>query len=169
MGWRPALIPTNTLACGNILEQLLGDRTQMATARKAAEEGDKAALETALLRAARLNPALSPGQWRTVAHDGVIAPGTWRARRVRGGDVVLVAVMSALRDGRVAREVRQDPKRAAWLMFGDGPHACLGAQIAMIQLVEIFAVLLRLPGLARGERKPTGRCSAPVRSQRAST
>lgn len=148
LGLATALIPTNTLACGNILEQLLGDRTLMAAARMAAEKGDKAALETALLQAARLNPALSPGQWRTVAHDGVIAPGTWRARRVRGGDVVLVAVMSALRDGRVAPEVRKDPKRAAWLMFGDGPHACLGAQIAMTQLVEIFAVLLRLPGLA---------------------
>ncbi len=161
LGLATALIPTNTLACGNILEQLLSDRTLMATARKAAAKGDKAGLENALLQAARLNPALSPGQWRTVAHDGVIAPGSWRARRVRSGDVVLVAVMSALRDGRVAPEVRQDPKRAAWLMFGDGPHACLGAQIAMIQLVEIFAVLLRLPGLspaidADGEMFRTG-------------
>ncbi len=149
LGLATALIPTNTLACGNILEQLLDDPGLMATARLAATKGDKAALEVALLQAARLNPALSPGQWRSVGRDGVIAPKTWRARRVRNGDVILVAVMSALRDGRVAREVRQDPRRAAWLMFGDGPHACLGAQIAITQLVEIFAVLLRLPDLAR--------------------
>ncbi|MEG3145296.1 Dyp-type peroxidase [Sphingomonas sp. RT2P30] len=148
IGLATALIPTNTLACGNILEQLLSDPSMMAAAKKAASSGDKPGLEKVLLQAARLNPALSPGQWRRAAHEGVIAKGEWHARRVREGDVILVAVMSALRDGRVAAKVRNDPRQAAWLMFGDGPHACLGARVAMTQLVEIFAVLLRLPGLA---------------------
>ena len=147
IGLATALIPTNTLACGNLLEQLLGDPTLMAEATEAARKGKKDLLENALLKAVRLNPALSPGQWRTVARDGVIAKGRWRARKVRKDDIVLVAVASALRDGRVAPEVRNDPRRAAWLMFGDGPHACLGAQVAMTQLVEMFAVLLRLEGL----------------------
>lgn len=147
IGLTTALIPTTTLACGNILEELLDNPRLLAAATHAAEVGDKNALELALLKAARRNPALSPGQWRSVGRDGTIAAGTWRAREVHDGDIVLVAVMSALRDGRVPIKTDDDLRRAAWLMFGDGPHICLGAQIAMTQMVEIFAVLLRQPRL----------------------
>ena len=112
LGLATALIPTNTLACGNILEQLLGDRTLMAAARKAAEKGDKAALETALLQAARLNPALSPGQWR----DG-------RARwRDRAGNVA-----GAARPRRRRRPRRGHvgaPRRARRAGGAEGSEAC---------------------------------------------
>ncbi|UVO54917.1 Dyp-type peroxidase domain-containing protein [Sphingomonas sp. SUN039] len=161
IGLTTALIPTVTLACGNILEELIDNPRLMAAAIKAARANDREALKLALLKAARRNPALSPGQWRSVGQDATIAAGSWRARKVRKSDIVLVAVMSALRDGRVPMETDEDIARAAWLMFGDGPHVCLGAEIAMTQMVEIFAVLLRRDGLGTapdrdGEMMRTG-------------
>ena len=146
-----AFTPTNTLAAGNMLEVLLDDPRMYDEARRAAIYGDRDALCAVLLEAGRLNPALSPGIWRHAHEDGpgaTIAAGTWRERRVRPGDVLLVCVPSALRDGRIPQELRDSPERRAWMMFGSGPHDCLGAQLALAHITGVFEVLLRQPRLA---------------------
>ncbi|MBB5158879.1 cytochrome P450 [Saccharopolyspora phatthalungensis] len=71
---------------------------------------------------------------------------------IRAGEVVLPAVASANRD----EEVFDDPERLdigrerkAHLAFGHGPHHCLGAQLARMELqITIETLLARFPTLA---------------------
>ncbi|KIZ33268.1 MULTISPECIES: cytochrome P450 [Rhodopseudomonas] len=152
VGLVTGFIPTNTLAAGKILDELLRRRDVFKDAIGRARADDRDGLEAILLEAARLNPALAPGQWRYVREDGVIAHNTPRQRRVRAGDVLMVATMSALRDREVFVSpgvFRADRPNRSSLMFGDGAHACLGMHVAIAQIGEVFRVLLAQPGLRR--------------------
>jgi Dyp-type peroxidase family len=163
IGLVTGFIPTNTLAAGKILQELLRRPGAMRDAIKkargarkidetnkgkagTAENPDKQALQAILLEAARLNPALAPGQWRYAKEEAVIAPGTWRQRTVPKGSLLMVATMSALRDRRTVEapgHFRADREPSAIdLLFGDGTHACLGKHLAMAQITEIFMILL---------------------------
>ncbi len=65
--------------------------------------------------------------------------------RVRAGDKVVVSFTSANRDGAVfADPDRFDVGRSPnpHLSFGHGPHFCLGAQLARVQMRALFAALL---------------------------
>ena len=78
---------------------------------------------------------------RTATRDVDLA-GT----RIRAGDKVVVSFTSANRDERVfADPDRFDVGRAPnpHLSFGHGPHFCLGAQLARVQMRALFAELLR--------------------------
>lgn len=158
IGTLTGLIPTNSLAAGKILEELrrrpraLAEAIALAAACEnptlaADREVNRRKLFNILLEAARLNPALLPGVWRHAPKDTTIA-----GRRVRGGSVVLVGLMSALRDGRAFERAGEFwPERPgndrAWLMFGTESHECLGIWVAMEQITEIFQVLLARPGI----------------------
>jgi cytochrome P450 len=64
---------------------------------------------------------------------------------VRAGDKVVVSFASANRDGRVFAEAdRFDPTRQPnpHLTFGYGPHFCLGAHLARVQMRALFTELL---------------------------
>ena len=157
-----ALIPTNTLAAGNMLEELLRPkrRAQWREAIRLAKSGDDRGLKNLLLEAGRLRPALSPGLWRYVRKNGAIAAdaGWWRRRKVRPNDVVLAVIPSALRDRRAYphRPNGFETGRPQYpdLMFGHGPHYCIGNRLAMIQITQIFkALLAREPELATRGRK----------------
>ncbi|WP_448638214.1 cytochrome P450 [Geodermatophilus sp. URMC 63] len=107
------------------------------------------------LAALRADPALLPGaveellRWwtpvmvfrRTATTDADLA-----GVRVRAGDKVVVSFTSADRDEAVFDEpdrfdVRRSPN--PHLAFGHGPHFCLGAQLARVQVRALFAELLR--------------------------
>jgi cytochrome P450/deferrochelatase/peroxidase EfeB len=150
LGMITGFIPTNTLAAGKTLTELLRRPEIFAEARRLATASDRPGVRAIIMEAARLDSALAPGQWRVARKEAVIAPGTSRARTVPQGTVILVSTMTALRDPRrfaspnkfqVDRPVEGD------LMFGGGPHACLGRHIATEQLTEIFMVLLSQPEL----------------------
>ena len=152
MGLTTGFIPTNTLQAGRMLQALLARPQIMKTAGDMARRQDRDGLRAILIEAARLNPALFPGQWRYATKAGVIAPGTWRAKKVRPDTVLLVSTASALRDScafphpgrfQVGRTPSPD------LMFGDGPHYCLGKAIALAQITETFLVLF-----AQGRLRP---------------
>lgn len=165
MGLAVGFIPTCTLAAGNMLEVLLNDRAMMEDAQEAARTGNDGKLKAILLQAGKDSPALSPGQWRYTVRDGVIAEGTRRERFVPKGSMVLVAIMSALADPR-ADTAADDVEAASALMFGAGPHLCLGKYVAIEMIVQIFAELLSQPNLrvSRGEHGWMQRMSAfPVR------
>jgi Dyp-type peroxidase family len=139
VGMITGFIPTTTLAAGNILEELLrksnGLDAATAAAKKARSGDDPSArgqLEQLLFEAARLNPALNPGQWRYAAQDGTVTTGSG-SHRIAAGSVLLVATASAMRD-------RQSSGYE--LVFGSGVHACLGKTLAMAQITEIFEALL---------------------------
>lgn len=145
VGLATAFMPTNTLAAGNILEVLLERPRMMRRARAAARAGDKAQLRQVLLEAGAANPALSPGLWRHLPKQAAatsIGKGRRGTRSVRPGDIILVCIPSALRDHAPGERSR------AWLMFGHGPHVCLGAELALAHLTAVFAALLRRDALA---------------------
>ena len=154
VGVLTGLIPTNTLAAGKILEELLRRPDALKKATEAArcaedvDEKDNGAanphrdeLQRILFEAARLNPALAPGQFRYARKDAVI--GT---TPIAKGTVLLVSTMSGLRDKRaVPRPDEFDPTRepaGIGMMFGEGLHECLGIHLAMAQITAIFQVLL---------------------------
>ncbi|SOD81482.1 Cytochrome P450 [Streptomyces sp. Ag109_G2-15] len=83
---------------------------------------------------------------RTAAQDTELA-----GRRIRAGDKVVVFHASANRDERVfTGPDRLDLARTPnpHVSFGDGPHVCLGAHFARLQLRLLYEEVLRaLPGL----------------------
>ena len=138
VGMITGFIPTTTLAAGNIFEELLrkpdGLDAVAAAAKKARSGGDPSArdrLQQLLFEAARLNPALNPGQWRYAAEDGTVTTRSG-SHRIARGSVLLVATASAMRDQSKGYE----------LVFGSGVHACLGKTLAMAQITAIFEALL---------------------------
>ncbi|MET7288341.1 cytochrome P450 [Streptomyces sp. NPDC005573] len=82
---------------------------------------------------------------RTAAEDTELA-----GRRIRRGDKVVVFHASANRDERVfTAPDRLDLSRSPnpHVSFGDGPHVCLGAHFARLQLRQLYTEVLRtLPG-----------------------
>lgn len=150
VGLITGFIPTNTLAAGKMLDELLSRKQAWRDAIDCATRGDMPGLEAILLEAARLNPALAPGQWRYARKDGIIAHNTPRQRKVRAGSVLMVATMSALSDKRAfvsPGEFRADRPVQPDLLFGDGTHVCLGRWVATAQIAETFRVLLSQPNL----------------------
>ncbi|MFG2606150.1 cytochrome P450 [Streptomyces sp. NPDC048514] len=78
---------------------------------------------------------------RTAVRDVELA-----GRRIRAGDKVVVFHASANRDERVfAHPDRLDPGRVPnpHVSFGDGPHVCLGAHFARLQLRLLYEEVLR--------------------------
>ncbi|OLZ67425.1 cytochrome [Streptomyces sp. IMTB 2501] len=79
---------------------------------------------------------------RTAARDTELA-----GQRIRGGDKVVVFHASANRDERVfADPTRLDLARSPnpHVSFGDGPHVCLGAHFARLQLRLLYEEVLRV-------------------------
>ena len=95
---------------------------------------------------------------RTLLKDAELA-----GQRMREGDSVLLLYCSANRDEAVFDEpyaFRVDRTPNDHLTFGLGPHFCLGASLARMEIaVLVERVLARLPGLALapGERPREGR------------
>ena len=87
IGMMTGLVPTNSLAAGKMLVELLHRPAAMrdaiahaAAAETAREKGEedtarvhRSALRDLLYEAGRLSPALWPGQWRYARTDGVVA------------------------------------------------------------------------------------------------
>ncbi|MGW7346466.1 cytochrome P450 [Streptomyces sp. NPDC054854] len=91
---------------------------------------------------------------RTATHDTVLA-----GARIRAGDKVVVFHASANHDERVFTDPhRLDPARSPnpHVSFGDGPHVCLGAHFARLQLRvlhEEWRTSLPAPELAGPPRR----------------
>ncbi|WP_262503867.1 cytochrome P450 [Sphingosinithalassobacter sp. CS137] len=99
---------------------------------------------------------------------------TLRDRTIPAGEPIALVYASANRDAEVfeaADEFRLDrPNMKDSLAFGRGPHACVGAALARLELeVALDELLAAAPGFAlAGEPKPTrfpeiGALSVPVR------
>ncbi|MEU6506339.1 cytochrome P450 [Streptomyces sp. NPDC046942] len=105
----------------------------------------KIQLATAIEELLRWHPPVLSFR-RTAAHDTELA-----GRRIRAGEKVVVFHASANRDERVFAEPgRLDLARSPnpHVSFGDGPHVCLGAHFARLQLRLLHEEVLRaLPEL----------------------
>jgi len=157
VGLATGFIPTNTLAAARMLGVLLKRPEAMAAATSAALSDDLPAMRRIVLEAGRLNPALAPGQWRYCPNDTVINVNG-RMHKIAAGTTLLVSTMSAMRDPRaVSHPGKFDPDRndaegkpyEPDLLFGVGPHTCMGKHLAIEQISALFTTLLKRPGLRR--------------------
>ncbi|MCH5672366.1 cytochrome P450 [Streptomyces gilvus] len=99
----------------------------------------KAELPLAVEELLRLHPPVLTFR-RTAAQDTILA-----GRRIRAGDKVVVFHASANHDERVFTDPdRLDLARTPnpHVSFGDGPHVCLGAHFARLQLRVLYAEAL---------------------------
>ena len=78
MGMIDGFVPTNTMACGHILEMLLRKPVFMAHAQAAASADDDALLKRCLFEAMRFKP-LNPGPFRSCA-ETTLLPRVLRAQ-----------------------------------------------------------------------------------------
>ena len=100
------------------------------------------------------------GLRRTAMRDAEI-----RGRRIRAGDSVVMVYPSANRDAEVFEvpdAFRVDRYPNEHLSFGLGPHFCLGASLARMELRVVFErILSRLPDLWLDPDAPPVRGSNP--------
>jgi Dyp-type peroxidase family len=150
-------IPTNTLAAGKMLGILVKRPAAFQSAMLAAQKGPEGreALKKILLEAGRLNPTLSPGQWRYCPKAATLKVGD-KVETIPAGAVLMVSTMSAMRDRRVIdspNDFLPDRKTAdgTWqepdLLFGAGTHHCIGKFLAIEQITETFMVLFAQSGI----------------------
>lgn len=89
---------------------------------------------------------------RTATEDCVLGGAA-----IRAGDKVVVSFLSANHDETVfADPARPDPLRTPnpHLVFGYGPHFCLGAQLARMQMRALFAEVLARMGTIEADGAP---------------
>jgi cytochrome P450 len=94
---------------------------------------------------------------RTATEDSELG-----GRPIRSGDKVVVSFTSANRDEAVFREpdrfdIHRQPN--PHLVFGHGPHFCLGAHLARVQLRALFAEVLARTSALEPAGAPSFLCS----------
>ncbi len=130
------------------IEELLRRPRRLRAARAAALSGDIDSVRAYTYEAVRFNGHTS-FLARHAARDTVIAKGTKRERRIPGGSTVVLGTLSAMFDP----DAFADPdafridRGVEYLHFGSGTHQCLGLLINGVEVPELVAAVLRLPGL----------------------
>jgi cytochrome P450 len=108
--------------------------------------GDPDLIPAAVDELLRYNPLGNGAALRLAVEDVELPSGT-----VRAGDAVLIATSAALRDEAVYPDpdaVRFDREAPVQIVFGAGPHYCLGAHLAKAELrIGLGLLIERLPGL----------------------
>jgi len=147
-------IPTDVLAGGNILETLLKQPEFLRRTRDAALAGDEDLLWRCLRETLRFRN-INPGPLRVTGGAGyVLNRGERDEVRLKAGAPVLASTQAAMFDPRRIKHphvFNPDRPDEDYLVFGVGQHWCLGAYIAIAQLVHTFLPLLREEGFARVE------------------
>ncbi|WP_040922308.1 cytochrome P450 [Saccharomonospora xinjiangensis] len=109
---------------------------------------DERAAETAVEEMLRHQAGISGEAFPRWAHEDVELAG----RHIAEGDMVIVRLEAANRDPEVFADPDHfDPERTPnqHLKFGYGPHRCIGAAVARMELVTaVRALAEQLPGLA---------------------
>jgi cytochrome P450 len=151
IGMIMGFVPTDRMAAGKALEQLLRRPDFLARAQAAARAGDDDLLRRCIREAMRFKPIFIGPQRKCVA-DCTLAEGTPRATRIRRGTKMLPSTQSAMFDERRVKDPYDfNPDRAAadYMLFGHALHWCVGAFIAEAQITQTLKPLLARPGLRR--------------------
>ncbi len=145
-GFIVGAVDTTSKAAALIVDELLR-RPEMHTAvRAAAVAQDIDAVRQYSYEALRFRPH-QPVVVRYCGQDTRVG-----GRRVKAGQWVMAATLSAMFDPAAVPEPRQfrpDRSVVEHLHFGHGLHTCFGRRINSVQIPELVAALLRLPGLRR--------------------
>jgi cytochrome P450 RapN len=133
---------TTANTTGNFLYTLLTHPEHMRQLRE-----DPSLLDGAIEEMLRLVPLGTSVGGVRIALEDIELSGTL----VKAGEAVLMQPAAANRDGRVydrPEEMDFHREHNPHVTFGHGPHHCLGAQLARLELqVAVGTVLRRLPGL----------------------
>lgn len=146
-GW----IPTVSKAFALAVEELLHRPDELASAQRAAHEGDTAGVAAHVFEAMRFRPQ-NWGLLRKCAADRVVAAGTERETVIHAGATVVAATQSAMNDERAVPapdEFRLDRDWSEYMHFGHGLHTCFGEAINRVQLPALATALLEGPELRR--------------------
>lgn len=156
LGMISGFAPTNLLAGGNCLDVILSKPEAQQAVRVAIGAGDTEALDKAVMEAMRFKP-IWIGPWRYASADLRIAAGTKREKLIPQGTTVMPATLSAMFDpDAVERPDEFDPERPrkTYMVYGQGIHVCIGAEVARVQIGECLRAIFakkdvrRMPGRA---------------------
>ena len=148
-------VDTTSKAITHAVDELLRRPRALAEAHAAAVDGNVDLVHRHAYEALRFLPH-GPALARHCRADARLAA---TGRRIPAGRVVVAATLSAMFDPAAfpePRRFRTDRPLDGYLHFGHGLHTCFGVQINAVQIPEVVAALLRLPGLRR-ERGRAGR------------
>jgi len=141
-------LETTAKAAVLVVDELLRRPSALATARAAALSGDIDAVRHHAWEALRFLPH-APLLARHVPRATTIGP---RLRPVPAGATVLAVTSSAMFDGAAFPDPNRfsvDRPLGSYLHFGHGLHTCFGLAVNEVQIPELVAAVLRLPGLRR--------------------
>jgi cytochrome P450/glutathione S-transferase len=140
-------IDTTVTATVNAFDVLLSDPAALAQTRLAAQTGQATQLRQCCYEALRFKPQ-TPALLRHSRAEITLSSGA----RVPAGFTVLPLTLSAMFD----KQAFPDPGRFLadrpienYLHFGYGMHTCYGMMINGVQIPELIAPLVTLPGLRR--------------------
>lgn len=148
-------IPTISKASCYALDELLNRPDALAKAQQAARNGDDATLANCIWEALRFYPH-NPVVYRRAARDTVIARDTLREVKVKKGQMVFAATLSAMFD-RYAVEApnafRTDRRFETYIIWGYGMHICFGAAINEAVIPAVLKPVLAQKNLRRAAGK----------------
>jgi cytochrome P450 len=146
-----------TLSFVRVLDQLLRRPEVLEQAVAAARHGDLATLRELANEAMRFCPTF-PALPRYCPRATRLAVGTPRERELPAGTTLLVITASAMFDPLALEqpEVFRPARKVEHLHFGSGTHWCLGADLAMIELVRMLRCFLERPWTIGRRRGPLG-------------
>ncbi len=145
-------IPTISKACCLALDELLNRPEELAAAQRAARSNDPV-FEQYIWEALRFNPH-NPVIYRRALHDTVVARSTLREAKIRKGQIVFAATLSAMFDRyRISdpNSFRTDRPWEDYIIWGYGMHTCFGAAINKAVIPAILKPLIAQPNLRRAE------------------
>jgi cytochrome P450 len=149
-------IPTISKASCYAMDELLNRPDALAIAQQAARSGNDALLAKCIWEALRFTPH-NPVVYRRAARDTVIARNTLREVKVKKGQIVFAATLSAMFDRHAVaapNDFRTDRTFETYIIWGYGMHTCFGAAIneavipAVLKPVLAQKNLRRAPGAA---------------------
>ena len=140
-------VDTTSKSVAQVVDELLRRPMALDGARRAALDGDLDLVRAYSWEALRFLPhaPLLQRSSRGAAIGG-------RAKAVPAGKVVLVSVLSAMFDPAAfphPRGFRPDRPEESYLHFGHGMHTCFGLGVNRVQIPELVAAVVSLPGLRR--------------------
>jgi cytochrome P450 len=155
-GFLIGAIPTLSAAASQIIEVLLDRPAVLAEAQAAARSQDQQLLDGYIFEAFRFAP-LNPVIYRRAVRKTTIARGSWRARSIPAGTMVLASNLSAMFDPIQVQHANRFWPQRPWydyILWGYGMHTCAGAYInrallpVMLRPLLCQANLRRAPGAA---------------------
>lgn len=138
-------VDTTSKAVTHIVDELLRRPMALEATRRAAADGDIDAVRGYAWEALRFRPHAPLLQRRS--HGAPIG-----GHGVPSGKTVLVGVMAAMFDPAAFPHpggFRPDRPEDAYLHFGHGMHTCFGRAVNRVQIPELVAAVVTLPGLRR--------------------